>query len=163
MFPAHLDNIFLFCYNSHMIRKITRADRDLFLAMSEEFYHSPAVAHPVPSSYHIRTFEELMRSEDYIVCCILCDGDTPAGYALLQKTYSREGGGLTYWVDEVYLRPAFRGKGLGSELFACMDGLGAARIRLEVEPDNTRAIKLYSSLGYKPLPYLQMVKENCPE
>ena len=104
-----------------------------------------------------------MRADAYISCYLLCDGETPAGYALLQKTYSREGGGLTYWVDEVYLRPAFRGKGLGSELFAYMDGLGAARIRLEVEPDNTRAIKLYSSLGYKPLPYLQMVKENCPE
>ena len=160
MFPAPLDNIFLFCYNSRMIRKITRADRDLFLAMSEEFYHSPAVAHPVPSSYHIRTFEELMRSEDYIVCCILCDGDTPAGYALLQKTYSREAGGFCYWIDEIYVRPAFRGRGLAKELFAFADGLHGARLRLEAEPDNERAIKLYRALGFQPLPYVQMIKES---
>ena len=146
-----------------MIRKLTPQDEAVFVAMSEEFYASPAVEHAVPRDYHTRAFRELMRSDEYLEGYLLCDGETPAGYALLQKTYSREGGGLTYWVDEVYLRPAFRGKGLGSELFAYMDGLGAARIRLEVEPDNTRAIKLYSSLGYKPLPYLQMVKENCPE
>ena len=34
----------------------------------------------------------------------------------------------------------------------------AARHRLEVEPDNVRAKKLYSSLGYRELPYGQMIK-----
>lgn len=155
-----IDKTLRVCYNGGMIRKLTSEDKDLFLALSAEFYASPAVAHPVPAQYHARAFEELMRAEEYIVCFILCDGNVPAGYALLQKTYSREGGGLTIWIDEIYLRPAFRGKGLGREFFAFADTLGAARYRLEVEPDNARAIQLYASLGFEPLPYLQMVKEK---
>ena len=115
------------CYNAPMLRTLTQEDRALFLALSEEFYASPAVAHPVPRAFHERTFDELMRGETYVACRLICDGDTPAGYALLQKTFSREGGGLTVWIDEVYLRPAFRGKGLGSELFAFAETLGAAR------------------------------------
>ena len=135
-----------------MIRKLTFEDRSLFLALSEEFYASPAVAHAV-----------LMRSDAYISCYLLCDGETPAGYALLQKTYSREGGGVCLWIDEIYLSPAFRSKGLGREFFAFADTLGAARLRLEVEPDNTRAIALYTALGFEPLPYSQMVKDTpCP-
>lgn len=34
----------------------------------------------------------------------------------------------------------------------------AARLRLEVEPDNEAAIRLYTRLGYEDLPYRQMIK-----
>lgn len=161
--PRPVDKARPLCYNSCMIRKLTFEDRSLFLALSEEFYASPAVAHAVPAEYHMRAFDELMRSDAYISCYLLCDGETPAGYALLQKTYSREGGGVCLWIDEIYLRPAFRSKGLGREFFTFADTLGAARLRLEVEPDNTRAIALYAALGFEPLPYSQMVKDTpCP-
>ena len=161
--PRPVDKARPLCYNSCMIRKLTVEDRSLFLALSEEFYASPAVAHAVPAEYHMRAFDELMRSDAYISCYLLCDGETPAGYALLQKTYSREGGGVCLWIDEIYLRPAFRSKGLGREFFAFADTLGAARLRLEVEPDNTRAIALYAALGFESLPYSQMVKDTpCP-
>ncbi len=142
-----------------MIRRIRPQDRALFLEMSEEFYRSPAVLHPVPREYHTRTFEELMRSRERIECYILCDDDVPAGYALLQNTFSREGGGLTVWIDEIYIRAPFRGRGLGKEFFAFAETLGASRLRLEVEPENVRAIALYRALGYRPLPYAQFVKE----
>ena len=33
------------------------------------------------------------------------------------------------------------------------------RLRLEIEPDNLRAKKLYLALGYEDLPYAQMIKE----
>mgnify|MGYP002740687863 FL=1 len=35
----------------------------------------------------------------------------------------------------------------------------AARFRLEVEPDNEGARRLYGRLGYEELPYVQMVRE----
>ena len=34
----------------------------------------------------------------------------------------------------------------------------AARYRLEVEPDNPRAIALYERRGFRFIPYLQMIK-----
>lgn len=143
-----------------MIRKLTPQDEAVFIAMSEEFYASPAVEHAVPRDYHTRAFRELMRSDEYLEGYLLCDGETPAGYALLQKTYSREVGGLALWIDEIYLRPAFRGKGLAKEFFAFAETFGAPRLRLEVEPENERAVALYGKLGYRYLEYRSMVKDQ---
>ena len=127
--------------------------------MSEEFYASPAVERPIPQACHMRAFNEMMRSDIYMEGFMLCDGTAPAGYALLQKTYSREAGGMCIWIDEIYLRPAFRGRGLAKELFAYAEGLKAKRLRLEVEPENGRAVALYTKLGYRFLDYRSMVKD----
>lgn len=142
-------------------RRIHPGDRAEFLAMSTEFYASEAVLHPVPEDYHALAFDELMRSDVYLECYIMeADGKT-VGYALLTKTYSREAGGLNIWVDELYLRPAYRGLGAGSAFFAFLERTHpAARYRLETEPENERAQKLYRRMGYRSLPYLQMIKGN---
>ena len=141
-----------------MIRRIQESDRADYLRMAHDFYHSPAVMHPVPDSYLVRGFDEMMRSGDYMQGFIFeADGRT-AGYALLCRTYSQEAGGAAVWIDEVYICPEYRGRGLGHELFRNLKTLlPAARYRLEIEPDNLRAEKLYRSLGFDALPYAQMV------
>lgn len=145
------------------IRKITSEDRDFFIAASKAFYASAAVAHDVPASYHLTTFEELMNSEVYQSGYILEVDGVSAGYALVSKTFSREAGGTVWWLEELYILPEYRGKGLGHSYFDFIEKAaaenGVRRLRLEVEPDNTRAAKLYSALGYKPLNYSQMLKE----
>lgn len=145
------------------IRKITSEDRDFFIAASKAFYASAAVAHDVPASYHLTTFEELMNSEFYQSGYILAVDGVSAGYALVSKTFSREAGGTVWWLEELYILPEYRGKGLGRSYFDFIEKAaaenGVRRLRLEVEPDNTRAAKLYSNLGYKPLNYSQMLKE----
>lgn len=142
-----------------MIRRINPDDRKLFVTLSKEFYSSDAVAHTIPTEYHEKSFDELMRSDEYIECFIFEQNTEPAGYALIAKTFSAEAGGIAVWLDELYVRPQYRGKGLGKAFFRYMeDNYPAARYRLEIEPDNLRAKKLYSSLGYKELPYAQMIK-----
>lgn len=145
------------------IRKITSEDRDFFIAASKAFYASAAVAHDIPASYHLTTFEELMNSEVYQSGYILAVDGVSAGYALVSKTFSREAGGSVWWLEELYILPEYRGKGLGRSYFDFIEKAaaenGVRRLRLEVEPDNTRAAKLYSALGYKPLNYSQMLKE----
>lgn len=145
------------------IRKITSEDRDFFIAASKAFYASAAVAHDVPASYHLTTFEELMNSEVYQSGYILAVDGVSAGYALVSKTFSREAGGTVWWLEELYILPEYRGKGLGHSYFDFIEKAaaenGVRRLRLEVEPDNARAAKLYSDLGYKPLNYSQMLKE----
>ena len=87
------------------------------------------------------------------------------GYGLLSLKYSHEAGGLELWVEELYVRPAFRGRGLGHEFFAWLRGLAAAehirRIRLETEPENERAAALYARMGFSPLGYCQMFREEA--
>ncbi len=38
--------------------------------------------------------------------------------------------------------------------------LGARRLRLEVEEENTGAIRLYARMGFKALNYRQMIRED---
>ena len=146
-----------------MVRKITRADRDAFLWLSEMFYASPAVMHAVPKAYHERAFEELMRSDEYADGYILESEGKIVGFGLTAKTYSREAGGKVLWLEELFVLEEYRSCGLGREFFAMAEAeareKGFARIRLEVEEENIRARSLYERLGYRPLGYSQMVKE----
>jgi len=143
-----------------VIRKLNPGDRELFLALAEEFYHSEAVLHPVPRSHMERTFAELMRSEEYVSLYLLEREGTAAGYVLLAHTWSMEAGGMVSWVEELYVRPAFRGQGVGSRLLEhVLEKDGVARFRLEVEPDNHRVKELYRRYGFMEFPYQQMVKE----
>jgi len=142
-----------------MIRELKAQDHDLFIHLCSEFYHSPATLHALPEEFYENTFQELMRSDTYVQCYIFEHETLPAGYALLSKSFSSEAGGPVVWIEELYLRPEFRSHGLGSEFFDFLEQKHpAARYRLEIEPDNERAAKLYRSRGFTVLPYVQMIK-----
>ena len=85
----------------------------------------------------------------------------PAGYALTSKYYSHEAGGLTLFVDELFVLENYRSQGLAKEFFKYInDNLedNVTRLRLEVESDNNGAIKLYDKEGFSFLNYAQMIK-----
>lgn len=83
----------------------------------------------------------------------------PAGYGLASKMYSQEAGGIQLWLEELFVLPEYRSRGLGREFIAYMESLpNVARIRLEYEKSNTRAAALYRKLGYADMPYEQLVK-----
>ena len=142
-------------------RRADAEDRDIYLQMADEFYHSEAVLHDVPHENFENAFAEIMRSDDYLVCYIFEADGNIAGYALLMKTYSQEAGGVAVWLDELYVKEAYRSKGIGSAFFEFLQNEHpAARYRLEVEPSNKRAAQLYKRMGYEPLEYVQYVKDR---
>lgn len=145
-----------------MIRKIKAEDREAYIAMAKEFYSSEAVLNSIPDSNFELTFEEFMKSDVYAECYIFEHEGRIAGYGLLAKTFSQEAGGLVVWAEEMYVKPDFRGKGLGSEFFEYLENnlsSHAKRVRLEVENDNSRAISMYERIGFKELNYKQMIRE----
>lgn len=146
---------------NYSIRKILPSDKDEFIKMSREFYSSDAVLNNVDDSFHFSTFDELMRSDVYLECYIFeTDKGEIAGYALLDKMFSHEVGGMLVWVEELYVREAFQNNGIGSAFFAFLEkNIPAARYRLETEPENEGARALYKRKGFKNLEYLQMVKD----
>ncbi len=144
-----------------MIRKFVLEDREYYSRFSTEFYNSSAVDKPVPREHFEQGFDEMMRSDVYVQGYMLvCDGNN-VGYCVTMKTYSVEAGGITIWIDELFVLEEYRSKGLGRELFKYIEENGdkkLRRIRLEVELENGRAISLYKKMGFEPAPYDGMWK-----
>lgn len=145
-----------------MIRELTPNDREIFLTLLDEFYHSPAVLHPVRPENYAKTFDTVLANSPYVDAFLIEVDGSPAGYAQISFSYSTEAGGTVAWFEELYIRPEFQGRGLGTEVFKFVDEHYAGkimRIRLEIEPDNEGALRLYKRLGYAELPYFQMYRE----
>ena len=145
-----------------MFRKIIESDREKYIEMATDFYASPAVLHSVPREHFERTFDEMLRSEAYALGFIIETEGKTAGYALLAKTFSQEAGGVTVWIEEIYVLPEFRGKGLGGAFLEFVKNeIPAVRYRLETEPENERAKALYKRHGFEKLDYEQFVIDRA--
>lgn len=77
----------------------------------------------------------------------------PAGYALYFFTYSTWAGRRIFFVEDLFVRSQFRGKGIGTSLLQRMAAIARQRncygMRWEVLNGNTAAIEFYCSLGAK--------------
>ncbi len=78
----------------------------------------------------------------------------PIGYIVICFGWSVEFGGLDAIVDELYIRPGVRGRGIATEALIALpnalSGAGLRAIHLEVDKDNAAAIKLYRRAGFAP-------------
>lgn len=143
------------------IRKLRKEDKELFLSFLNKFYHSEAVLHPTDSALHLNIFNEIMRSDAYLLCYVFSLDGKDAGYALLSKSFCPEVGGSIIWIEQLYINEEYRGNGIARDFLSFIEKkFSPDRIRLEVEEDNKKAISLYERNGYRFLPYLQMVKDK---
>ncbi len=78
----------------------------------------------------------------------------PVGYVIISFGWSVEFGGMDAFLDEIYLRPAVRGRGIASEtlhaLPVALAGAGIRALHLEVDKDNEPAKRLYTRAGFTP-------------
>ena len=80
-------------------------------------------------------------------------GGERAGYLVLTFGFSLEFGGRDAFIDELYVREEFRGRGLGRRAIelaerACRER-GVGSLHLEVERANTAAQELYRRSGFR--------------
>ena len=75
------------------------------------------------------------------------------GYLVLAFGFSFEYKGRDAFIDEFYIKPTYRNKGIGKTTldFVASESkkLGIQALHLEVEPHNIQANKLYLSKGYR--------------
>ena len=91
-----------------MVRKVTPQDKEMYLSLTEKFYQSEAVSHNIPLENRLKTWDEIMRSDEYADCYFVIKDSAVAGYMLLVYTFSQEAGGKTAWIEEIYILPEFR-------------------------------------------------------
>ena len=82
------------------------------------------------------------------------DGE-PAGFALFFHNYSTVAGRRGLYLEDLFVRPAFRGRGIGKALVIGLAreavARGCARMEWAVLDWNAPAIRFYESLGAIPL------------
>ena len=143
------------------IREITEADKEEYIKMANDFYSSDAVSHKIPEKNFDIAFEAAVGNNPFIRLYILGTNRKTAGYAAIAVTFTTEGGGNTLWLDELYIKPEYRGKGFGRALIEFLkQDPSIKRIRLEITPENERAKKLYESEGFVPCEYQQLILDR---
>jgi GNAT superfamily N-acetyltransferase len=120
------------------------------LEWMRDFYaHEGIPFDPAASEPVVR--ELLDRPQLGRVLEIVADG-RPVGYAVVALGYSLEFGGRSAFLDELYVEPARRGRGIGTLALGLLQQtsreLGARSLALEVGLDNAGAERLYRREGF---------------
>jgi GNAT superfamily N-acetyltransferase len=128
------------------IRAATPADVPEILALVHELAEFEELADHV-----VCTEEDLQRdlfSPEAAVSVSLSEVDGQvAGHALWYRTFSTFLGRTGIWLEDLYVRPAFRRRGLARELLEHLRSQTTGRVEWEVIDWNGDAIAFYESLG----------------
>ncbi len=102
--------------NGFSIERITADKKQIYFEMSRDFYASGVTNSVIDDCGREKFFKEILSGEIVKGCFIMCGGEA-AGYAICCLSASQEACGRVLWLDELYIKPQFRGKGLGTEFF----------------------------------------------
>lgn len=96
----------------------------------------------------------LLEGNPYGAVYLIGPARAPIGYIVICFGWSVEFGGLDAIVDELFIRPSVRGRGIATEALVSLPNAlstgGLRAIHLEVDRDNAAAVKLYRRAGFQP-------------
>jgi len=133
------------------ISQATLADLETLLEMMRHLQFDDPWSEPFHEPTLRANLAELMQNPIYGVAYIAREGVTPVGYLVVCFEYSLEYRGKGAWVDELFVEPAHRGKGIGTQLLDLAERASrehyAKFLHLEVNHGNP-AIELYRRRGF---------------
>jgi GNAT superfamily N-acetyltransferase len=136
------------------IRAATERDVPLILTLIKELAEYERLSHEVVAT------EEALRDslfgERRVAEALLGYlGDDPAGFALFFHTFSTFLGKPGIYLEDLYVRPEFRGAGVGRALLVHLAGLAkerdCGRLEWSVLDWNEPAIGFYKGIGASPV------------
>ena len=131
---------------------LTHADVPDLEAMVLALYREDPTGQKMSLRKIRRTVAELCSHPDRGGITIVRAGKTIVGYAVIIYFWSNEYGGNVAHIDELYVRPQWRSRGIGASFIEHVAGTKGRRlkgVRLEVTPANERAFTFYSRHGFK--------------
>ena len=138
------------------IRKIEESDYLVLISLFKEF----ALFEKLPEKM-TNSVEQMLREKEYLTGFVAVnDADEIVGYATYFFGYYTWIGKSLY-MDDLYVRPDFRGAGVGtkliSEVIAFAKAENCKKLRWQVSEWNQPAIDFYKSLGAN----VDAVESNC--
>ena len=141
------------------IRLMTIKDKAAVIDMMRVFYASPAVLSNGSDEIFANDVENCINNSPYLEGYIFEGSTGIQGYGMVAKSFSTEFGKPCIWIEDLYIKDEYKGKGLGSKfLYYIEEKYPDAVLRLEVEEENERAVKTYKKCGFEVLPYMEMKK-----
>jgi ribosomal protein S18 acetylase RimI-like enzyme len=132
------------------LQPVTPQDEEALLALARAFHSEDGHALDAAGERAVRA---VCAGDGMALAWFLCADGVRVGYAVLTFGFSIEHGGRDGFIDDLYVLPAARGRGIGT---AAMDMLertaadhGVRGLHLEVERDNAKAEALYRRRGYR--------------
>jgi len=136
------------------MRLAREADLDLLVDLMTRFYRESGT--PMTAAEARRAFAELIADPSLGQVWLLEVESAPVGYLVLALGFSLQHGGRDAFVDDLYVLPDHRGRGLGTAALQraneVCEALGVRAMHLTVAPDNLRARALYLRHGFEPVP-----------
>lgn len=136
------------------IRPATEDDVPIILSLIRELAEYERLSHEVVATEGLlreSLFGEWRGAEVLIACC----KGAPAGFALFFHSFSTFLGRPGIYLEDLYVKPEFRGMGVGRALLTHLARLaekrGCGRLECAVLDWNEPAIKLYKSIGAVPM------------
>ena len=141
------------------IRGMEEKDRRQVLEMMRVFYASPAVWSNGSEEIFEADFTACISDSPFLEGYIFENAKDIQGYAMVAKSFSTEFGKPCVWIEDIYVKDAYRGLGIGSRFLKFIESrYPNAILRLEVEEENERAVKVYQKCGFEVIPYMEMKK-----
>lgn len=146
------------------VRPARLDDVPALVALMGQFYAEAGF--PLPEANARAAFAALL-GDPRLGGVWLAEADAgPAGYAVLTVGYSMEYGGLRGFVDDLFVRPAARGRGAAADLLgavrrACAER-GVRALHVEVGPDNAAARRVYARAGFADSGHLLLTLPLAP-
>ena len=107
--------------------------------------------HPLSAAGETALTESLEISP-YVKTWLMKAGDATCGYAVVTYGYSIEFGGLTAYLDDFYVLPEFRGRGIGRRALDTFERMAKKEkcciFHLEVQAGNSKARDFYLKRGF---------------
>lgn len=141
------------------IKTISHSDYEAIFEMMKVFYASEAVFTNGSDQIFKSDIETCLNNSPYLEGYVFCQDTEIIGYGMLAKSFSTEFGKPCIWIEDLYIKPDYRGLGIGKQFMEFVEKkYPNYLLRLEVEQENLNAVKLYKKCGFKTLPYLEMTK-----
>ncbi|UQD71128.1 GNAT family N-acetyltransferase [Bradyrhizobium japonicum] len=132
------------------IRRVRAGEAGLVLAFIRELAEYEKLSHEVEAT-EAMIAEALFGERPQLYCAIAEWDGEPVGFAVWFANFSTFSGRHGIYLEDLYVRPSHRGKGLGKALLVhlareCVDN-GWSRLQWAVLDWNAPSIAFYKSLG----------------
>ncbi|WP_227269428.1 GNAT family N-acetyltransferase [Roseobacter weihaiensis] len=117
----------------------------------------------LPADQRRKGLQPLLEGIPHGAAYLIGPPRAPIGYLVVTFGWSLEFGGLDGFIDEIYVRPGVRGRGIATETLQALPralaGAGLKALHLEVNRTAEATQRLYARAGFTPrADYMLMTK-----